>query len=264
MPDNFLKKLLSHLFEIKIEEVSSEVSGKLRVSLIGGRYCLSTTNAVYSNEDYYSSFKAAFEKLHIGKRDILNSLILGYGLGSIPLLLHKKHHVDPRFTAVELDKEVIRLAERYGYLPVRVAMVQEDAYSYVMRSIQKFDLINADLYVDDVTPSQFEKEEFLHALKILLAPGGLLLFSRFYDDAHHRQLTDAFRRNVFEKIFPGATALETQGNLMLVWERRKSWLFRHHFNYKALVGFSASHDFIKVTQTTFSIDLLNVHMKIPA
>lgn len=214
----FLKKLLSYLFEIKIEEAPSEVSGKLRVSLIDGRYCLSTNNAVYSNEDYYSSFKIAFEKLQIGKRDIRNALILGYGLGSIPLLLHKKHNVHPRFTAVELDKEVIRLAEKYGYLPVNVAMVQEDAYSYALNSIQKFDLINADLYVDDATPSQFEKEEFLVALKGLLTPGGLLLFSRFYYDAHHRQLTDAFHRNVFEKIFPGALALETKGNLMLVWE----------------------------------------------
>ncbi|MDZ4844607.1 MAG: methyltransferase domain-containing protein [Chitinophagales bacterium] len=222
MTGAFLKKLLSHLFEIKVEEAPSEVSGKLRVSLIDGRYCLSTSNAVYSNEDDYSSFKTAFEKLQVGKRDIRNALILGYGLGSIPLLLHKKHKVHPRFTAVELDKEVIRLAEKYGYLPVNVAMVQEDAYGYVLNSIQQFDLINADLYVDDVTPSQFEKEEFLLALKNLVAPGGLLLFSRFYNDVRHRQLTDAFGKNVFEKIFSGASAMETQGNMMLVWEKRKS------------------------------------------
>ena len=60
---NFIKKLLSHLFEIKLEEVTSELSGPVRVSLVNGRYCLSTKNAVYSNEDYYTSFKGAFEKL---------------------------------------------------------------------------------------------------------------------------------------------------------------------------------------------------------
>lgn len=218
MTGDFFKKLLSYLFEIKVEETLSEVSGRLRVSLVNGRYMLSTTNAVYSNEDYYVSFKTAFEKLQMEKRSILNALILGYGLGSIPLLLHKKHNLHPRFTAVELDSEVIRLAEKYGYLPVNVAMVHEDAAGYALHSTQKFDLINADLYVDDATPSQAEREEFLLALKNLVAPGGLLLFSRFYYDAHHRQLTDDFRKNVFEKIFSGSTALETSGNMMLVWE----------------------------------------------
>lgn len=215
----FLKKLLSYLFEIKIEEVPSEVSSKLVVSLINGKYCLSTKGAVYSFEDHYSSFKIAFEKLQVAQKNVRNSLVLGYGLGSIPLLLNKRHSLYPRFTAVELDKEVIRLAGTYGYLPVTVAMVQDDAYHYVLNSMQKFDLINADLYVDDTTPAPFEKEEFLIALKELLLPGGLLLYSRFYYDAHHRALSDAFKKNVFDKTFPGAFAMETKGNLMLVWEK---------------------------------------------
>lgn len=222
MKSRSLKKMLSYLFEVKVEEVSSEVSGTLRVSLIDGKYCLSTKNAVYSNEDEYSSYKEAFEKLEIGKRDIRNALILGYGLGSIPLLLNKTHNVHPRFTAVELDKEVMRLAEKYGYLPVTVALMQEDAYSYALKSVQKFDLINADLYVDDTTPSQFEQEEFLLALKILLAPGGILLYSRFYYDAHHKKLTDAFRDGIFKRVFPTGYSFETKGNMMLVWEKRRS------------------------------------------
>jgi len=211
-----IKYLFSYFIEVPVENVKSKVSEELHVSLIRGKYCLSTKNAVYSFEDRYSSFKNAFEKLQIGKREIRNSLILGYGLGSIPLLLNKKHGIFPRFTAVELDAEVIRLAEKYGYLPVTVAMVQEDATYYVQTSTQKFDLINADLYVDDTTPAQAEKEEFLYALKKLLAPGGLLLFSRFYYDTPHRKLTDEFKKNVFEKIFPRSYAINTKGNLMLV------------------------------------------------
>ncbi len=213
-----IKRLLSHLVEIPVEDVPSEVSSKLKVSIINGRYCLSTNNAVYSHEDQYSSYKTAFEQLKIGKRDVRNSLILGYGLGSVPLLLNKTHNLFPRFTAVELDPQVIRLAKKYGYLPVTVALVQGDAYEYVLESTQSFDLINADLYIDDTTPSQFEKEEFLTALKKLLAPGGLLLYSRFYYDKHHRHLTDSFRDGPFAKIFPQGYVLETKGNLMLVWE----------------------------------------------
>ncbi len=213
-----IKRLLSYFFEIKVEEVASTVSGKLKVSILNGRYCLSSANAVYSYEENYSSFKTAFEKTSIGKREIVNTLVLGYGLGSIPLMLNKAHNLHPRFTAVESDPVVLHLAKNYGYLPVSVALVQDDAYHYVINSTQKFDLICADLYVDDKTPAQAEKEEFLQALKKLVMPGGLLLFSRFYYEKHHRQLTDDFRKNVFEIIFPGAFAIKTKGNLMLGWE----------------------------------------------
>ncbi|HXH19233.1 MAG TPA: hypothetical protein VNJ07_09140, partial [Chitinophagales bacterium] len=114
------------------------------------------------------------------------------------------------------------LSKQYGYLPPRLTMVHKDAYHYVLNCMQKFDLIHADLYVDDTTPPQFEKEEFLIALKGLLAPRGLLLYSRFYSDSHHRKLTDDFRKNVFAKIFPGAAAIETNGNVMLVWGEGES------------------------------------------
>ncbi len=211
--------LASYLAEMPVEKVSSEISSGIKVSLIRGKYCLSTKNAVYSYDDQYSSFREAFKKLDIGKRKIDNALVLGYGLGSIPLLLNKGHSLFPRITAVEIDPAVIRLAEKYGYLPVTVAMVQDDAYHYVMNANLKFDLINADLYIDDTTPPQFEKEEFLLALKKLLSPGGLLLFSRFYYDAHHRHLSDDFKKNVFEKIYPGASAILARGNLMLMWEQ---------------------------------------------
>ena len=181
---------------------------------------MSAKNAVYSFDEHYSSFKIAFQKLAIKNRVLRNSLILGYGLGSIPLLLNKIHDAHPRFTAVELDDVVISLAKKYGYFPVTVAMIQDDAYHYVLNSTQKFDLINADLYIDDATPPQFEKEEFLTALKKLIAPGGMLLFSRFYYDTPHRKLTDDFKKNIFDKIFPGAEAINTKGNLMLVWEEK--------------------------------------------
>jgi len=214
----YLKQLLSYFIELPVEKVNSKVSSELNISLIRGKYCLSTKNAVYSFEDQYSSFKTVFKNLKIEQRDIHNTLILGYGLGSIPILLNNNHGIFPHITAVELDPVVILLAEKYGYLPATVAMVQDDAYHYVLHSDLKFELINADLYVDDATPPQFEKEEFLKALKKLLVPGGLLLFSRFYYDIPHRKLTDNFRKNVFENIFPNSYTVNTKGNLMLVWE----------------------------------------------
>ena len=214
---NYSKRILSYLVELPVEKVPSKVSSELNVSLVRGKYCLSTKNAVYSFEDQYASFKTAFNKLKIEEREIHNTLILGYGLGSIPMLLNNKG-IFPRITAVEIDPEVIRLAEKYGYLPITVAMVQDDAYHYVLHSELKFELINADLYIDDATPPQFENEEFLKALKQLLSPGGILLFSRFYYDTPHRKLTDEFRKKVFEKIFPGSYTIATKGNMMLVWE----------------------------------------------
>lgn len=204
--------------DIPIREVESTISGKLKLTLVNGRYCLSTQHAVYSFDTQYVSYRIAFEQLHIGERSVRKALILGYGLGSISKLLNLKHHLYPAITAVELDPQVIGLAKQYGYLPESVKLTEADAYAFMLQCCEQYDLINADLYVDDTTPSQFEKTEFLYALKKCLTPGGLLLFSRFYNQEHHRRLTEAFLQGAFSTVFPQARTIHAQGNLMLVWE----------------------------------------------
>ena len=85
----FWKKILSYFFEFHIESAPSEINPHLYVSLNRGRYQLSTANAIYSFEDLYDNFFDAFKKVNLDQYPIKNVLVLGLGLGSIPLMLEK-------------------------------------------------------------------------------------------------------------------------------------------------------------------------------
>ncbi|MEL6987810.1 MAG: hypothetical protein AAGK97_08260, partial [Bacteroidota bacterium] len=81
------KKYLSYFIELHIESAPGEINPHLYVSLKNGRLQLSTANAVYSHEELYLNFKQAFDKLKFEKLEGKNVLILGFGLGSIPIII---------------------------------------------------------------------------------------------------------------------------------------------------------------------------------
>ena len=107
-----VKITLSYLTDFIIEVSESIYSGKLKLSLSNGRFQLSTSNAVYSYEDRYTTFKEAFRQLKLSKQNINTCLVLGYGLGSIPLMLNKHHKITPLTTGVEIDPQIISWARQ--------------------------------------------------------------------------------------------------------------------------------------------------------
>ncbi|MCO6493161.1 MAG: hypothetical protein J5I98_32375 [Phaeodactylibacter sp.] len=218
MKPPFWKSLLSYLFEWHIESAPSEANPHLYVSLKNGRYQLCTANAVYSYEDLYTNFLWAFEHIQLDEVPGEDVLILGLGLGSIPLILEKKFGRQYRYTAVELDEAVVYLAGRYGLgqLSSPVATICADAYSFLMLNEEQYGMICMDIFLDDVVPRQFESSEFLEALKDALAPGGLLLYNRLADNPRDQKATQHFFERRFLSVFPQGAYLDVGGNWMLV------------------------------------------------
>ena len=89
-----LKKALSYLFEIRLETTKSSFNPYLEVSISQGRIKLNTRLATYSFEDHYTAFVKAFERLQLKKDVPYRVLVLGYGLGSIPIILKKKFPIN--------------------------------------------------------------------------------------------------------------------------------------------------------------------------
>lgn len=218
MKPPFWKILLSYLFEWHIESAPSEANPHLYVSLKNGRYQLCTANAVYSYEDLYTNFLWAFEHIQLNKVPGENVLILGLGLGSIPLILEKKFGRRYRYTAVELDESVVYLAGRYGLgqLSSPIATICADAYSFLLQNEEQYGMICMDIFLDDVVPRQFESPEFLEALKDALAPGGLLLYNRLADNPRDQRATQFFFERRFLSVFPQGAYLDVGGNWMLI------------------------------------------------
>jgi len=213
----FWKYYLSFLFEFHIESAPSEINPHLYVSLRRGRYQLSTANAVYSYADLYTNFKQAFESINLDKHLIEEVLVLGFGLGSIPYLLEKTFHKKYRYTAIEIDENVLYLANKYALDDIQspISLIPTDAAIFVSYCQEKFDLICMDVFLDDEVPTYFETEEYLQQLKTLLNPKGILLFNKLALTKEDITKCENFLP-VFQKIFPQATYIDVQGNWIFV------------------------------------------------
>lgn len=212
------KRLLSYLTEFHIEGTSSEYNPQLDVCLVQGRYQLCTENAIYSFGDLYNNFGDAFRKVRLEQLPGKEVLILGFGMGSIPILLEKKMAKKYHYTGIEIDEEVIYLASKYilDELQSNIAMICADAAHWVNQCEQTFDLIAIDLFLDDVIPHVFEQATFLQQTQSLLKPNGLLLYNRLAYTANDEENARRFFEKQFKPVFEKGTYLELEGNWMLV------------------------------------------------
>ena len=218
------KKWLSYLFEFHVESTSSEHNPHLYVSIKNGRYQLSTANAIYSYGDLYDNFSGAFKKMDLNKAGFQDVLILGLGLGSIPIILEKVFKKQYRYTAVEIDEEVVYLASKYTLpeLSSKIEVVSTDATIYLQQCSQQFDLIAVDIFLDDIIPDRFQQTDFLEQLQPLVTEKGIILYNHLAYTAKDRKKGKLFFEETFKAVFPEATYVETNGNWMMMSTSR--WL----------------------------------------
>ena len=223
-PPGTLKRILSHLVEIPIGEFSSQYNTRLKVLYHRGRYKLVTHGAIYSFSDLYSNFRKAFERLDWKQQNIQSCLLLGLGLGSIPEMLTVKFRKSIRFTAVEIDELVIKLAMDYVLRPrgIQVQVFTADAASFLEWHRGKYDMICMDVFIGDRIPKSLESEEALTSMKELLKPNGILLYNRLSRYEPDIQASRAFHEQVFLKVFPEGGYLDVGGNWVFV-SRLKSF-----------------------------------------
>jgi len=212
------KHWLSYLFEFHVESAPSETNPHLYVSYKNGQYQLSTANAVYSYGNLYTNFSQVFEKMPLDDLPIQRVLLLGFGLGSIPLMLEQRFQQYYNYTAVEIDESVLYLANKYilPTLSTSIETIAADAFAFMAQNTEQYDLICMDVFLDDVVPEQFESDEFLENLKQALSPSGILLYNRLALTMKDVRDTRTFYEQQFQKHFPDGTALDVNGNWMLI------------------------------------------------
>ncbi|MEL6923603.1 MAG: methyltransferase domain-containing protein [Bacteroidota bacterium] len=216
------KKYLSYLFELPLETAASEHNPYLEVTLKKGRFQLSTANAVYSFGDLYDNFSSAFAKLNLEQLPIEKVLVLGFGLGSIPIVMEKMYGRSYHFTAVEIDETVLALANKYALPDIQspIEMICADAHAFVMQCSEQFDLITVDVFVDDKVPAAFEATAFLQQLQQLLRPSGVLLYNRLAYTQQDTAEAKAFYESSFHPNFPKGTYIPVRGNWILLNDRQ--------------------------------------------
>ena len=208
--------------EVDLEKVSSELNPLLIVSLKNGKFQLGTEKAIYSYDEKYDNFVHAFSKVNLPK-DQSEILILGFGLGSIPLILENLYSKKYIYQGVEIDHAVIELASKYTLprLSSPVEIIEANALYYLQSSENQFPLICMDVFQSDITPTEFRSIDFLKNLKQHLIPEkGILLYNCLAYNKEDIQTTQLFFENNFRTVFPEAGYIKSSGNWVLLNDAR--------------------------------------------
>lgn len=209
---------ISYILDIRLESTSSRYNEDLQLYLSKGRYQLRTPNAIYSFEDLYSNFGAAFRQLNLSFLKPENPiLLLGFGLGSIVQLLENQTGKTFVFHAVEVDEEILYLAKKYT-LPKMQSKIEffcTDALAFLHHNKNQYQLICMDVFWDNVIPEAFDSEITLEDLHDTVMPGGVLLYNRLDKKNHNSPKERVFEKR-FRTIFPKSDCIEVADNKIWV------------------------------------------------
>lgn len=219
MQPNWFDKARSYLWDVHIESCSSDYNPELHVLLSKGRYQLVTDKAIYSHEDLYDNFsKVMVKTMDLSHDDIKDVLVLGLGLGSIPIILDQINPGAYNITAVEIDEVICQLASDYAYPRIisSIDTIIGDAYSYVLNCTEQFDLICVDLFVGDNTPQKFRSKRFIDALKSIESPRGVTIYNTLAYTKSDKSSSKEFYDEVYNQVFDRSEMVYAHKNYMLI------------------------------------------------
>jgi spermidine synthase len=133
-------------------------------------------------------------------------------------MLEKNHKKLFDCTGIEIDEDIIYLANRYANYELKsgVQIIQASADLYVMMTEQKYEMICIDVFVQDKIPGDFLTKEFLESIVSILSPSGYVLFNHLSNTEEEKEFANSFYRNTFEKLFDVSRLLDVGGNYVLI------------------------------------------------
>ena len=140
----------------------------------------------------------------LGKKDAPRSvLMLGLAGGTTLRILR---HLLPscRFTAIDIDGEIVRLARQHMALDATgTEVVVGDAYEWLRKNCRTFDVVIDDIYLagrTDVFRPQAMDRPLLDNLRRCIAPGGVLAVNLVTGPGH--RTTQSATRRILRDAFP--------------------------------------------------------------
>jgi MFS family permease len=128
---------------------------------------------------------------HVAKKQRI--LILGGGAFTLPEYFALKYP-DTTIDVVEIDPVLADIArQHFGYTdPSNVNLIYQDARTYVNQTLERYDVVIADVYGDSYIPYTFLTREYGDAVSRLVTPGGVLT-ANFIAGATNSACQELFR-----------------------------------------------------------------------
>ncbi|MEO0046083.1 MAG: Polyamine aminopropyltransferase [Bacteroidota bacterium] len=175
-----LRRLFSYFVPINIYKKNSPVSKTLEVTWNNGQLVLDSKNTNYS----YGSLQRILRKglKYIGFERIKkfeSILVLGVAGGSVIRTLSDEIKFKGKITGVEIDSNIVEIAEKFFKLNEipNLEIVIDDAFEFVLKTKEKYDLIIIDIFQDTVMPNFLFEDFFINRINFLVNPNGFILFN---------------------------------------------------------------------------------------
>lgn len=192
-----LKQFCSFIYPIKIKTIPSKRSGTLEVTLVNGKLVIDSENANYSYGSLQQVLKKGLTFIGKAKLEQFDSiLVLGVAGGSVIQTLRNDFKLKAKITGVEIDADVIELANTYFQLHEThdLELITDDAFEYITTTKNMYDLIIIDVFNDDKMPNELFENHFWDEIYNALNNKGVCLFNSIYtsnkDIDRNKQLKD--------------------------------------------------------------------------
>ena len=204
-----IKRLLSYILPVKIYQKKSEFSKNLEVTWNNGYLVLDSENTNYS----FGSLQRVLKKglKYIGYERINtfeNILILGVAGGSVIETIKNDIKFKGKITGVEIDATAIEIANKYFGLNnyKNVEIIIEDAFEFVLKTKEKYDLIIIDIFQDTTMPNFLFEDFFINRINFLLKVNGFILFNTMVLDYQDRRRNAVYKskfdNNYSVRLYP--------------------------------------------------------------
>lgn len=193
----------------------------IEVTWANGELVLDSENTNYS----YGSLQRI---LRYGLRNISydtilkmdHILLLGVAGGSVIKTLVNEIEYKGKITGVEIDPDMIKIANEYFELDKikQLEIVIDDAFEFVLKTKDKYDLIIIDIFEDINMPNFLFEKFFSERICFLLKEKGFVLFNTMIlDEAHNvrnRQYISEINAEFFtSKMLP---RIEVHNELIII------------------------------------------------
>ena len=204
-----VKRILSYLLPIKIYQKKSSISKNLEVTWNNGQLVLDSENTNYS----YGSLERILRKglLYIGFDRIKkfeNVLVLGVAGGSVIKTLTQEVKFKGKITGVEIDETAVEIAKKFFQLDQipNLNLVVDDAFEFVLKTKEKYDLIIIDVFQDTKMPNFLFEDFFINRINFLLQVNGFILFNtmvlNFSDRKRNATYKTKFNDDYSVRLYP--------------------------------------------------------------
>ena len=204
-----LAKFLSFFIPINVTKKKSAISKSIEVTWNNGQLVLDSKNTNYS----YGSLQRILRKglKYIGFERIKsfeNILILGVAGGSVIKTLVDEIKFKGKITGVEIDFQIIKIANDYFKLNEikNLEIIIDDAFEYVLKTKEKYDLIVIDIFQDTTMPNFLFEDFFINRINFLLNLNGFILFNTMVINEKERirniDYKKKFDKNYSVRMYP--------------------------------------------------------------